>query len=154
MSKPSTIYTSPATFQKSHNHNGNRSKVHETARKFDMLEKSNDLPSSPTLSHHSSVAINVNNNHTNEPISSSISSSNDSITSEYIVNPSPKVRRRSRSNEPQRFNPSTQALLTKPHISTARIEIHSPLHQKPTPNHRRTPPPTPRNPLRIRQGIY
>jgi hypothetical protein len=47
-------------------------------------------------------------------------------------------------------------VLTKPQISTARIDIRPPAQKKPTPRRRRTPPPIPieaRDHLKSKQSI-
>jgi hypothetical protein len=123
MNQPSTLHTSQQTFKKVNNHSDYRSKFRDNTRKF-------DLPPSPASSHHSSIAIKINNNHRNETLTSSRSSSTDSITSEYIVNPSPIERKES-------LNPK--------HISTARLEIRPPTQSKPTVRHKRAVPPTPQS---------
>jgi hypothetical protein len=124
MSQPSTFHTSQQTFKKVNNHNDYRSKFRDNARKF-------DLPPSPAPSHHSSIAIKINNNHRNGTLTSSISSSTDSITSEYIVNATPIEQKRS-LNDTLILNPK--------HISTARLEI-----RPPTQRHKRAAPPTPQS---------
>jgi len=149
MTQPSTFYTSQQTFKKLHRHNNYRSKVRETARKFDLLGKSNDLPPSPEPSHHSTLAIQVNNNnHINGTFTSSISSSSESIASEYAVNPSPIEHKRSLSND--------QSTLNSKHISTATIEIRPPTQSKPTLSRKKSSPPSSQS-LRVesksKQGI-
>lgn len=139
MSQSSKFYSSQQTFKKVNNHNDYRSRVRDTARKFDLLGKSNDLSASPVSSHQSSVACKITDGHANETYSSSISSSTDSISSEYIVNPSPKEQRK---------------LSNAKHVSTARIEIRPPSQHKPTPHQRRIPPPpVPQSPTKFREGI-
>jgi hypothetical protein len=149
MTQPSTFSTSQQTFKKINNHNNFRSKVRETAHKFDMLGKSNNSTPSPSPSHHSSAIIQLNNNHTNGTVTSSISSSSDSINSEYVVNSSPL--------EPKRSLSSDKLTLNSTHISTAKIEIRPPIQQKPNPRHRRTPPPIPpipRTHSKFKPGMY
>lgn len=116
MSQPSQ-----QTFKKAL-HNDYRSKVRETARKFD-LSQSASSSSVPTFKFNNHV-------HTNETYSSSLSTSSDSLNSEYTVNPSPTVEKK---------------LSNEKHISVARIEIRSPEI-----SHRRTPP----SPPKLKEGIY
>lgn len=136
MNQSSKFYSSQQTFKKINNHRDYRSKVRDTARKFDLLAKSTDLSPSPASSHQSSFAVKVTDGYTNETFSSSISSSTDSLASEYIVNPSPKEQRK---------------LSNAKHISTARIEIRPPSQHKPTPHQRRIPPPP--TPTKFKEGI-
>ena len=149
MSQATVLYTSQSSTKKGNNQNLYRSKVRETARKFDLAGKSNDLSPSPVSSHHSSIAIQVNNNNNQvkETSASSRSSSTDSIVSEYVVNPSPIKPKRSLSAE--------QAVQQSPtHISRARIEIRPQNQHKPTPHQRRTPPATPQNDPKNHQCIF
>ena len=53
-------------------------------------------------------------------------------------------QKRTRSNEKPTTNSAARTvLLTKPQISTARIDIRPPAQKKPTVRRRRTPPPIP-----------
>lgn len=147
MSQPSVFYASPAIVKKINNQNGYRSRVRETARKFDMMGKSNSSPPSPASSHHSSVAIQINEK--NEISRSLSSSSTDSITDDDVI----AERKKSAASEKQTPDLSTETvLLTKPHISTARIEIRPPTQHRPTPRLRRTLPPIPQNLSESKEG--
>jgi hypothetical protein len=131
------------SIQDKHHHTN----VRETVRKFDMLGKSNGLPTTPPPRpppiQHSSVPIKVNNKST-QATNESQTSSSDSSHSDHGVSSNSTEQKRTRSNEKPTMNPGTRTiLLTKPQISTARIDIRPPAQKKPTARRRRTPPPIP-----------
>ncbi len=138
MSQPTVLYASPLTTKKTNTPNGYRSRVRETARRYDMLGKSNSPPPTPVLPHHSSVSIQINNAEHNEASPSISSSSSDSITDDDFI-----TAERKKSDKTTPDLSTEPVLLTKPHISTARIEIRPPSQHRPTPHIRRILPPIP-----------
>ena len=104
MSQSTGFHTSPSRFRKSTNASDRSTKVREAVRKYDMLAKTNSLPST-NRSSPTTIQENENND---ETTGSSSSSSTDSSTSESATDRQVSV-------------PNSSAIQTQPQISTTKI---------------------------------
>jgi hypothetical protein len=171
MSHATAQYPSQQSVTETNNHDDGHPRPHrsgsavrETVKKFDKLAKSNGSssvpPPRPPPLKYSSAPIKINNKSTQsktETPTSSLSSLNDSTHDEHGINPKPTEQKGPQSNDKMTTNLTTKTtVLTKPQISTARIDIRPPAQKKPTPRRRRTPPPIPieaRDHLKSKQSI-